>query len=64
MYRFSIDDLPAAFKNYFSKRSDIHDYPTRHVNDLNLTNNNHFQIILFVHVVPFFGILYLNQLRM
>ena len=38
-YRFSIDDLPATFKNYFSKRSDIHDYPTRHVNDLNLTNN-------------------------
>ena len=38
MYRFSIDDLPVAFKNYFSKRSDIHDYPTRHGNDLNLTN--------------------------
>ena len=39
MYRFSIDDLPVAFKNNFSKRSDIHEYPTRHVNDLNLTNN-------------------------
>ena len=39
MYRFSIDGLPVAFKNYFSKRSDIHDYPTRPVNDLNLTNN-------------------------
>ena len=39
MYRFSIGDLPVAFKNYFSKRSDIHEYPTRHVNDLNLTNN-------------------------
>ena len=39
MYRFSIDDLPVAFKNYFSK-PDIHEYPTRHVNDLNLTNNN------------------------
>ena len=39
MYRFSIGDLPVAFKNYFSKRSDIHDYPTRHGNDLNLTNN-------------------------
>ena len=23
MYRFSIDDIPVAFKNYFSKRSDI-----------------------------------------
>ena len=34
MYRFSIVDLPVAFfKNYFSKRSDIHEYPTRHVND-------------------------------
>ena len=39
MYRFSIDDLPLAFKNYFSKRSDIHEHPTRHINDLNLTNN-------------------------
>ena len=38
MYRFSIGDLPVAFKNYFSKRSDIHEYPTRHVNDLNVTN--------------------------
>ena len=52
MYRFSIDDLPEAFKNYFSKRSDIHGYPTRHVNDLNLTIiRNHFQIILFPHVM-------------
>ena len=39
MYRFSIDDLPVAFKNYFSKRSDIQEYPTRQVNDLNLTKN-------------------------
>ena len=39
MYRFSITDLPVAFKEYFKKRSEIHDYPTRHVNDLNLTNN-------------------------
>ena len=39
MYRFSIDDLPVAFKNCFSKRSDIHEYPTRHVNDLNLANS-------------------------
>ena len=31
--------LPVAFKEYFMKRSDIHDYPTRHVNNLNLTNN-------------------------
>ena len=34
-----MNELPDAFKNYFTKRSDIHDYPTRHVNDLNITNN-------------------------
>ena len=39
MYRFSISDLPVAFREYLTKRSEIHDYPTRHVNDLNLTNN-------------------------
>ena len=39
MYKYSIIDLPVAFKEYFMKRSDIHDYPTRHVNNLNLTNN-------------------------
>ena len=39
MYKYSINDLPVAFKEYFMKRSDIHDYPTRHVNNLNLTNN-------------------------
>ena len=38
IYKYSINDLPVAFKEYF-KRSDIHDYPTRHVNNLNLTNN-------------------------
>ena len=42
MYRFSISDLPVAFKEYFTKRSEIHDYPTRHVNDLNLKNNKKF----------------------
>ena len=39
MYKYSINDLPVAFKEYFMKRSDIHDYPTRYVNNLNLTNN-------------------------
>ena len=39
MYKYSTNDLPVAFKEYFMKRSDIHDYPTRHVNNLNLTNN-------------------------
>ena len=39
MYRFSVNDLPAVFKEYFTKRSVIHDYPTRHINDLNITCN-------------------------
>ena len=39
MYRFSISDVPVAFKEYFTKRSEIYDYPTTHANDLNLTNN-------------------------
>ena len=39
MYKFFNKDLPLAFKEYFHKRSSIHDYLTRHVNDLNLTNN-------------------------
>ena len=36
MYKYSINDLPNAFNDYFTKRSDIHGYKTRHVNDLNL----------------------------
>ena len=39
MYKFSTNDLPSAFKEYFHKRSSIHNYQTRHVNGLNLTNN-------------------------
>ena len=39
MYKYSINDLPKAFNGYFTKRSDIHGYKTRHVNDLNLTKN-------------------------
>ena len=39
MYKYSINVLPVAFSNYFTKRSDIHNYSTRHVNDLNLTKN-------------------------
>ena len=33
MYRFSKSDLPVAFKEYITKRSEFHDYPTRHVYD-------------------------------
>ena len=39
MIKYSINDLPGAFKDYFTKRPDTHDYLTRHVNDLNLTKN-------------------------
>ena len=39
IYEYSINDLPEAFKEYFMKRSDIFEYPTRHVNDFSLTNN-------------------------
>ena len=31
--------LPSSFTNYFTKRSDIHNYLTRHGNNLNLTKN-------------------------
>ena len=37
MYRHYINDLPVAFKD--KKRSEIHNYKTRHINDLHLTNN-------------------------
>ena len=39
MYRYSINALPSSFSNYFTKRSDVHNYLTRHGNNLNLTKN-------------------------
>ena len=40
MFRYSMSDLPSAFNDYyFTKRSDIHRYQTRNVNDLNLVLN-------------------------
>ena len=39
MYKYSINDLPNAFNDYFTKRPDINGCKTRHVNDLNLTKN-------------------------
>ena len=39
MYRYSINDLPPTFDNFFSKRSDVHGYQTRHVNDYNIVKN-------------------------
>ena len=32
-------NLPSSFKNYFTKRSEVHNYLTRHGNHLNLTKN-------------------------
>ena len=39
MYRYSVNELPLIFNDYFSKRSDIHSYQTRHTHCLNLTRN-------------------------
>ena len=39
MYKYYINDLPVAFKDFFRKRSDIHDYQTRQVNDYDHANN-------------------------
>ena len=39
MYKNSIHELPNSFNEYFTKRSDIHDYQTRQNNDLQLTKN-------------------------
>ena len=39
MYKHSTNGLPNVFNDYFVKRSDIHNYPTRRANDLNLTKN-------------------------
>ena len=40
MLKSSINDLSVAFKDYFTKRFDTHDYPTRHVNDFTLIKFN------------------------
>ena len=39
MYRNSVNELPSSFNNYFTKRSEVHNYLTRHGNHLNLTKN-------------------------
>ena len=39
MFKYSPNDLPNIFNDYFIKHSDTHDYQTRHVNDHNLTKN-------------------------
>ena len=39
MYRKSVNELPSSFDNYFTKRSEVHNYLTRHGNHLSLTKN-------------------------
>ena len=39
MYKYSMNDLPNISNDYFTKRSDIQGYQTRHVNNLNLNKN-------------------------
>ena len=39
MFKYATNELPISFKNYFTKRSDIHNYKTRHASDLNMTKN-------------------------
>ena len=61
-YKYSTNDLPVAFGNYFTKRSDIHNYPSRHVNVLNLTpNKKSFPIMVSEQGVPLFGTHCQNQ---
>ena len=40
MYRHSINKLPSSFENYyFTKWSDVHNYPKRHGKHLNVPKN-------------------------
>ena len=39
MIRNSINKQPASFNKYFTKRSDVHNYPTRQGNHLNVPQN-------------------------
>lgn len=39
MYRYSANHLPISFNNYFVKRSEVHNYATRHCDNYNLTKN-------------------------
>ena len=45
MYRNSVNELPSSFNNYFTKRSEVHNYLTRHSN---LKTRKHFRTILSV----------------
>ena len=39
MFKYRRNELPNVFRQYFTKRSDIHNYPTRHADDLNIAKN-------------------------
>ena len=61
LFKSSINDLLAAFKDYFTKRSDTYDYLRRHVIDLNLQKNQKaFFRPLSELVALFFGIHFLS----
>ena len=52
MYRNSVNELPSSFNTYFTKRSEVHNYLTRHGNHLSLTKNKKkFRIILTIPLV-------------
>ena len=65
MYKFYKNDLPVGFNNYFKKRSDIHDYPTRQVKIIWLYHliRNPFLIMLFELVDPTFGTHYPKKIQ-
>ena len=39
MFKYSSNDLPPVFANYFKKRSEIHNYTTRYKDNYHYTNN-------------------------
>ena len=39
MHKHSTNGLPNVFNNYFVQHSDMHNYPTRRANDMNITKN-------------------------
>ena len=45
MFKYSSNELPNVFNDFFMKRSDIHNYPTRHAHDLNLTITKNISLI-------------------
>ena len=64
MYKYSTDDLPTIFKDYFSKRSQIHNRDTRNMTNYNLRKNRtNFASKEWKHLDLFFWILYQKKLN-